>query len=161
MRPLLSRRTGRRPIDTASELFFDPRARAVAQAGGNTQSIATTVLGGAVILIVWEALVALVARRRPVPLILYVIGLLAAGAGAANLIVSTHATTQTAMAESAAIGVIAAIGFLIIWRAIPAGAGGGGTRTAVSIVRPLVTRAIAFTAIVLALSLILRLVRGG
>jgi hypothetical protein len=131
------------------------------QAGELTQSIGTTVLGGAVILIVWEALVALVARRRPVPLILYVVGLLAAGAGAANLIVSSRATTQMAMAESAAIGVIAAIGFLIIWRAIPAQSGGGGTRTAVSIVRPFVMRAVAFTAIVLALSLILRLARGG
>ncbi len=118
-------------------------------------------LGGAVILIVWEALVALVARRRPVPLILYVIGLLAAGAGAANLLVSTRATTEMMIAESAGIGVVAAIGFLIIWRAIPAQAGGGGTRTAVSIARPFVTRAVAFTAIVLALSLILRLVRGS
>lgn len=119
-------------------------------------------LGGAVILIVWEALVALVARRRPVPLILYVIGLLAAGAGAANLLVSTRATTEMMIAESAGIGVVAAIGFLIIWRAIPAqGGGGGGTRTAVSIARPFVTRAVAFTAIVLALSLILRLVRGS
>jgi len=105
--------------------------------------------------------VALVARRRPVPLILYVIGLLAAGAGAANLLVSTRATTEMMIAESAGIGVVAAIGFLIIWRAIPAQAGGGGTRASVSIVRPFVMRAVAFTAIVLALSLILRLVRGG
>ena len=123
--------------------------------------IGTTVLGGAVILVLWEVLVAVVARQRPVPLILYVIGLLAAGAGAANLLVSTRATTEMMIAESAGIGVIAAIGFLIIWRAIPAHAGGGGTRTAVSIVRPFVTRAVAFTVIVLALSLILRLVRGG
>jgi len=133
----------------------------LAQAGGRTQSIGMTVLAGAGLLIAWEALVALVARRRPVPLILYVIGLLAAGVVAANLLATSAATSQLVIVGSAGIGLIAAIGFLIIWRAIPGQASGRGTRTAVSIVRPLVMRAVAFTSIVLALTLILRLVRDS
>src|SRR5512133_3400442 len=61
--PLPSRRTRRSQIDMGTS---------------STQAIIIAVLEGAAALVVWEACVALVARRRPVPLIFFAIGVIVA-----------------------------------------------------------------------------------
>jgi hypothetical protein len=111
-------------------------------------------------MIAWEACVALIARRRPVPLIIYAIGLLATGLVAAILIAAHVRATQIVLAASVVTGFVTAAGFVIIWQLAPASAQ-GGTRTATRVGRTLIVRGLAFSAIVFVLSLIVRAVRHG
>jgi hypothetical protein len=111
-------------------------------------------------MIAWEACVALIVRRRPVPLIIYAIGLLAAGLVAAILIAGRVRATQVLLAASVVAGCVTAAGFVIIWQLAPA-ASKGGTRTAARVGRTLVVRGLAFSAIVFVLCLIVHAVRHG
>jgi len=119
------------------------------------------VVGGAAAIIVWEALVALVARRRPVPLIFYVIGLIAVCIVAAMLLANRAASTEALAVGSVATGFLAAIGVAIIWQLSQGTPPAAGTRTGVRVARTFVMRGLMFSVVVLLIGLILRAVRHG
>src|SRR5881398_3638435 len=106
-------------------------------------------------MIAWEALVAIVARRRPVPLIIYLIGLIAVGFVAATLLAGRALSTSFLLLGCIATGLLAAVGFVIIWQLIPNDTA-GGTRTAVRIGRAFVLRGVAFSILIIVLSFVMR-----
>jgi hypothetical protein len=110
-------------------------------------------------MVVWETIAAIVARRRPVPLILYAIGAIVAAAIAAFLLVSKVVVTSTLLVASLAVGFIAAIVGVIIWQLSHAAeSSGGGGGVAVRVIRGLVVRGVAFSVLVFLISLIVRAV---
>lgn len=114
------------------------------------------VLGGVIAMVAWETIVAVIARRRPVPLILYAIGAIGAATVAAILLVPTAATTTTVLEGSVAIGLISAVAIVLIWELMNRGgqekAGGVGTR----VTRGLVIRGAAFSVLIFVISVIVR-----
>ena len=115
------------------------------------------VLVGVVAMIVWEVIVALVAKRRPVPLIFYAIGVIAASTVAAIVLVSRVVGTSTLLLGSVGIGFLAAVGVIVIWELTHGEEsrekrGGVGVR----VVRDLVVRGGAFTVLIFIISLIVR-----
>jgi hypothetical protein len=108
---------------------------------------------GALAIIVWEALVASITRRRPVPLIFYVLGLAAAAAVAGWLIGPRVDSMQRLFIASAAAGCLAAVvGFGIIWQLASKG-GQGAQRTAARVGRAIILRAIAFSTLVFGMAM--------
>jgi len=108
-------------------------------------------------MIVWEVITALVAKRRPVPLIFYAIGVVGASTVAAIILTSRVVGTSTLLLGSAGIGFLAAVGVIIIWELTHGEesrgkAGGVGVR----VVRDLVVRGAAFTVLIFVISLIVR-----
>jgi hypothetical protein len=116
--------------------------------------------GGVAALIVWELIVAVISKRRPVPLILYAIGAIGASTVAAILLVPKAPATTTLLEASVAIGFAAAIIVALIWEMMNRGAqpkgGGVGTR----VVRGLVIRGLAFSALVFVIAMIVRAVKA-
>ena len=114
------------------------------------------VLGGVLAMVAWETIVALIARRRPVPLILYAIGAIGAATVAAILLVPRAAVTTTLLEGSVAIGFISAVAIVLVWELMNRGdqgkAGGVGTR----VTRGLVIRGAAFSVLVFVISMIVR-----
>jgi hypothetical protein len=111
-------------------------------------------------MMVWETIVAIVAKRRPVPLILYAIGAIVAGTVAAFILASKAAGTSTLLLGSVGIGFLAAVGVVIIWelthgeesREKPGGVG-------MRVVRDLVIRGAAFSVLIFVISLIVHAIR--
>jgi hypothetical protein len=128
--------------------------------GGFTQQLGMAVAGGVIALLVWEVIVALVSRRRPVPLILYAIGAIGASTVAAILLVPKAPATTLLLEGSVATGFAAAILVALIWEMMNRGAqpsgGGVGTR----VVRGLVIRGLAFSVLIFVISMIVRAVKA-
>ena len=108
-------------------------------------------------MIAWEVIVALVAKRRPVPLIFYAIGVIAASTVAAFILTSRVVGTSTLVLGSVGIGFLAAVGVIIIWELTHGEdsrekAGGIGVR----VVRDLVVRGAAFSVLIFVISMIVR-----
>ena len=118
------------------------------------------VLGGVVAMIVWEVIVALVAKRRPVPLIFYAIGVVAASAVAAMILTSRVVGTSTLLLGSVGIGFLGAVGVIVIWELTHGEDSrdkGGGI--GVRVVRDLVVRGAAFSVLIFVISMIIRALR--
>ena len=110
-------------------------------------------------MIAWETIVAMVAKRRPVPLILYAVGATGAATVAAIILASKVVGTSTLLLGSVGIGFLAAVGVIIIWELTHGEesrekAGGVGVR----VVRDLVIRGGAFSILIFVISLIVRAV---
>jgi hypothetical protein len=118
------------------------------------------VSGGVAAVVAWDLLVAIIAKRRPVPLILYAIGMIGAATVAAILIVASAPLISTIVAESIAVGFIGALGVTIIWQSTHRQEK-GGTQVAVHVMRAFLVRGLTFSALIVAASLIVRIVRGG
>jgi hypothetical protein len=126
----------------------------------NMQAIIIAVLEGAAALVLWEACVALVARRRPVPLIFFAIGVIAAAVVAAFLLAARALSTQQLLIASVATGFAAAIGVAVIWQLTQERTpGGGGTRTASRVGRTFVIRGLVFSMLVFLLTFMIRVAR--
>ena len=113
-------------------------------------------------MIALEVIVALVAKRRPVPLILYAIGVAGASTIAAIVLASRVVGTSTLLLGSVGIGFLSAVGVIVIWELTHGEesrekAGGVGVR----VVRDLIVRGAAFTVLIFIISLIVRGVHGG
>ena len=108
-------------------------------------------------MIVWEVITALVAKRRPVPLILYAIGAVGASTVAAIILTSRVVGTSTLLLGSVGIGFLAAVGVIIIWE-LTHGEESRGERggVGVRVVRDLIVRGAAFTVLIFVISLIVR-----
>src|SRR5690242_12907875 len=106
------------------------------------------VLVGVVAILVWETIVAIVAKRRPVPLFLYAIGAVAAATIAAIALTSQPATTSTLLVQSVATGFFAAVGGVLIWAFTSDEEARPGGGVAVRVVRDLVIRGMAFSILV-------------
>ena len=120
------------------------------------------VLGGVVAMIVWEIITALVAKRRPVPLIFYAIGAIGASTVAAIVLTSRAVGTSTLLLGSVGIGFLAAVGVIIIWELAHGEesrekSGGVGVR----VVRNLIVRGAAFSVLIFVISLIVRTIHHG
>jgi hypothetical protein len=127
----------------------------------STQAIIIAVLEGAAALVIWEACVALVARRRPVPLIFFAIGVIAAAVVAAFLLAGQSLSTQQLLIASVATGFAAAIGVAIIWQLTQERTpSGGGTRTASRVGRTFVIRGLVFSVLVFLLTFMIRVARS-
>jgi len=113
------------------------------------------VLGGVIAMLAWETIVAVIARRRPVPLILYALGAIGAATVAAILLVPKAPVMTTLIEGSVAIGFISAVAIVLIWELMNRGeqakAGGVGTR----VMRGLVIRGAAFSVLILIISIII------
>ena len=108
---------------------------------------------GALAIIVWEAVVATITRRRPVPLIFYIIGLAASAAIAGWLIGPRVDSMERLLIASVATGfVAAAVSFGIVWQ-LASSDRPGAQRTAVRVGRAIILRAIAFTALVFGMAM--------
>jgi hypothetical protein len=115
------------------------------------------VLVGVVAMIVWEIIVALVAKRRPVPLIFYALGVIVASAIAAFVLTSRIVGTSTLLLGSVGIGFLAAVGVIIIWELTHGEESrekGGGV--GVRVVRDLVIRGAAFSILIFVISIAVR-----
>ena len=113
-------------------------------------------------MIVWEVIVAVVAKRRPVPLIFYAIGVIGAAIVAAIALASRAVGTSTMLLGSVGIGFLAAVGVIIIWELTHGEEsrekrGGVGVR----VVRDLVVRGAAFSVLIFVISLIVRTIHHG
>lgn len=108
-------------------------------------------------MIAWEIIVALVAKRRPVPLIFYAVGAVGASTVAAVVLTSRAVGTSTLLLGSVGIGFLAAVGVIIIWELTHGEESrekGGGV--GVRVVRDLIVRGAAFTILIFVISLIIR-----
>lgn len=117
------------------------------------------VLGGVAAMIAWEVIVALVAKRRPVPLIFYAIGVIGASTVAAMILTSRAVGTSTLLLGSVGIGFLAAVGVIVIWELThgeDSREKGGGV--GVRVVRDLVVRGAAFSILIFVISMIVRAV---
>jgi hypothetical protein len=113
-------------------------------------------------MIVWEIIVALVAKRRPVPLIFYALGVIVASTVAAFILTSRIVGTSTLLLGSVGIGFLGAVGVIIIWELTHGEESrdkGGGV--GVRVVRDLVIRGAAFSILIFIISLILRALHVG
>ena len=113
-------------------------------------------------MIVWEIIVALVAKRRPVPLIFYALGVIIASTVAAFILTSRIVGTSTLLLGSVGIGFLGAVGVIIIWELTHGEESrdkGGGV--GVRVVRDLVIRGAAFSILIFVISLILRALHVG
>src|SRR4051812_17343268 len=115
-----------------------------------------SVLAGVLAMIVWEGIVAIVARRRPVPLIFYAIGAIGAATVAAMVLTSGPTETSMLLIESVAIGFLAAVGVVIIWALTSNEEARPGSGVAVRVVRDLIIRGAAFSVLIFVISLIVR-----
>ncbi len=116
-------------------------------------------LGGVAAMIAWEVIVALVAKRRPVPLIFYAIGVIVASTIAAIILASRAVGTSTLLLGSVGIGFLAAVGVIVIWELThgeDSREKGGGI--GVRVVRDLVVRGATFSVLIFIISLIVRAV---
>ena len=116
------------------------------------------VLGGVIAMIAWEVIVAIVSRRRPVPLIVYAVGAIVAAAVAAVLLVPKASTTTLLIEGSVAIGVVSAICIALLWEMMNRAGQpkGGGVTTRV--VPGLIVRGASFSVLIFVISLILKAV---
>jgi hypothetical protein len=117
-----------------------------------------TVLVGVLAMIAWEAIVAIVTKRRPVPLIFYAIGAIGAATIAAVVLTSGPTDTSMLLMESIAIGFLAAVGVVVIWALTSNDEARPGSGVAVRVVRDLVIRGAAFSILIFVISLIVRAV---
>ena len=117
------------------------------------------VLGGVLAMIAWEAIVAVITKRRPVPLILYAIGAIGAGTVAAIILTSETIAISMLLMGSAAVGFFAAVGVVLIWALTSEEEVRPGGGVAVRVVRDFVIRGAAFSILIFLISLIVRAMR--
>jgi hypothetical protein len=86
----------------------------------------------------------LIARRRPVPLIIFAIGVVAAGLVAGALLAPRAGSRQDLGVASLETGFIAALGVVIIWQ-LTAGKTPGATRTAMRVGQMFIVRGLVFS----------------
>jgi len=118
------------------------------------------VLGGVVVMLAWEIIVAVIAKRRPVPLIIYAIGVIVAATVAAFLLVPKSGGPSTLLLGSVGVGFLSAVGVIVIWELTNSEEArqkaGGGTGVGVRVVRDLVIRGVAFSVLIFVISMIVR-----
>jgi hypothetical protein len=115
------------------------------------------VLGGVVAMLVWETIVAIVAKRRPVPLIFYALGVVVASTVASFILAPRTVGTSTLLLGSVGIGFLSAVGVIVIWELTnseDAREKGGGV--GVRVIRDLVVRGAAFSVLIFVISMILK-----